>query len=80
MATEFGEPAGKAMDTSSFMTAQQAAQMLQQALTSTGAWICIRYHDKPRLTATESIEQTGKKPELFRLIICEGKAWKCTTM
>ncbi|MGF1823472.1 SDR family NAD(P)-dependent oxidoreductase [Vibrio splendidus] len=35
MATEFWGTSGKAMDTSSFMTAQEAAQMLQQALTST---------------------------------------------
>ncbi|MFA0026762.1 short-chain dehydrogenase, partial [Vibrio sp. 10N.261.49.A5] len=32
---EFWGTSGKAMDTSSFMTAQEAAQMLQQALTST---------------------------------------------
>ena len=35
MATEFWNTSGKDMDTSSFMTAQEAAQMLQQALTST---------------------------------------------
>ncbi|OBT05827.1 short-chain dehydrogenase [Vibrio cyclitrophicus] len=35
MATEFWGTSGKAMDTSSFMTATEAAQMLQQALTST---------------------------------------------
>ncbi|OBS99766.1 short-chain dehydrogenase [Vibrio tasmaniensis] len=35
MATEFWGTSGKTMDTSSFMTAQEAAQMLQQALTST---------------------------------------------
>ncbi|PMN24702.1 short-chain dehydrogenase [Vibrio splendidus] len=35
MATEFWGTSGKAMDTSRFMTAQEAAQMLQQALTST---------------------------------------------
>lgn len=35
MATEFWGTNGKAMDTSSFMTATEAAQMLQQALTST---------------------------------------------
>lgn len=35
MATEFWGTSGKAMDTSSFMTAQEAAKMLQQALTST---------------------------------------------
>ena len=35
MATEFWGTSGKAMDTSSFMSAQEAAQMLQQALTST---------------------------------------------
>ncbi|KAA8602894.1 SDR family NAD(P)-dependent oxidoreductase [Vibrio cyclitrophicus] len=35
MATEFWGTSGKTMDTSSFMTATEAAQMLQQALTST---------------------------------------------
>ncbi|MEZ9324361.1 SDR family NAD(P)-dependent oxidoreductase [Vibrio cyclitrophicus] len=35
IATEFWGTSGKAMDTSSFMTATEAAQMLQQALTST---------------------------------------------
>ncbi|MFA0213819.1 SDR family NAD(P)-dependent oxidoreductase [Vibrio cyclitrophicus] len=35
MATEFWGTSGKAMDTSSFMTATEAAQMLQQALTGT---------------------------------------------
>ncbi|WP_192891530.1 SDR family NAD(P)-dependent oxidoreductase [Vibrio bathopelagicus] len=35
MATEFWNTSGKDMDTSSFMTAPEAAQMLQQALTST---------------------------------------------